>query len=305
MERLPVDLSLRELRNFEEVARLGNISRAAQQLGLTQPALSWSIKKIEESLGVELFHRSRQGVVLTKAGSTFLARSRQLNQAWRALTESLIEDEDRIGGEFTLGVHATIAGFTLPRFCPPLLTQHPNIQFKLIHDLSRRISEGVISFEIDYGIVVNPPKHPDLTIAELFEDEIRLWSHQNPSPLQLRDQSQSIVICHPDMVQTETMLQLAYEKGLLKGKRIMYTPQLELIAAMVAAGGGLGLLPASVARSHPSGALVPVPDSPTHRDVISLIWRGEAQRSPTARIIRETIIHELRKQTQDFKPLPR
>ena len=289
-----MDISLRELRLFEETARLSNISRAAQRLGMTQPALSWSIKKIENALGVTLFFRTKQGVVLTKVGAVFLARSRPLIQAWRQLSESLREDENRIGGVFTLGVHATLAGFTLPRFAPGLLAEHPGLELKLVHHLSRRISEGVIRFEIDFGIVVNPPRHPDLTITELFEDEIKFWTRREPGPLQARDQPESLIICHPEMAQTEPMLRSAYERGLFKGKRIMYTPELELISALVAAGGGLGLLPASVARSHPSGALVSIPDSPSHRDVISLIWRGGAPRSQSARLIRDVIVDALK-----------
>lgn len=285
-----MNLNLSELKIFDQVAQEGSFSRAAVNLGLTQPAVSWSIRKLEENLGLPLFIRSKKGVEPTRAGRTLQARARELIRQWERLTHGLQEGEQAISGVHTLGIHATLAGFCLPRFCPRLFATYPKLELKIEHDLSRIITEGVVNFKYDYGIVVNPMEHPDLVIKELYPDEIKFWVCEQPSSLQDVESEDSVVICNPDMQQTEGLMREAEKRGLFKAKRRVNTTDLKVMLGLVTAGGGIGLLPETVARSSKMGRLKPIPKSPTYGDMISLIWRADTQKSEASKAVREMIL---------------
>ena len=288
-----MNFTLQELKSFEETAVVGNISKAAVRLGLTQPALSWQIRKLEDQFGEILFHRTKKGVTLTRAGETLLTRSRTLLRDWENLGLKLNQGEEELKGSYTLGVHPLVGLFTLPRFCPALHTNYPEIRLKLVHDLSRIIAEDVLGFKLDYGIVVNPPPAPDLTIVDLYEDHIGFWTAPRAGPPGDPHAAQSVIICNPDMVQTDALVSAALKSGILKSKRIMYTTDLQVIAGLTAAGGGIGLMPATIAQNLAGGPLLALPNGPVHPDVISLIWRGEAQKSAASRAVRKTIIEQV------------
>jgi len=285
-----MDISISELKIFHEVALAGAISKAAVRVGLTQPALSWSIKKLEDQLGVTLFLRSKKGMKLTRAGETFLFKSRELMRRWERLGHMLHEQEHEIRGVYSLGVHATMAAYALPRFCPRLLEDNPAIGLQLTHDLSRRIAEGVIHHKYDFGIVVNPPQHPDLTIVKLYPDHIKFWTAHEPTRVQDPKDANAVIICNPDMQPCEPMLQEAWSKGVITSRRLLYTNDMNVISAMTAAGGGIGLMPASMLDALPENSYRALPGSPVKQDTITLIWRGDAQKSAASALIRESII---------------
>lgn len=291
-----MSINLDELKAFEAVCSEGNISQAARRLGVTQPSLSWTIRKLEEVVGCQLFHRSKKGVVLSRAGELFRTRARVLHRNWEQLLTGLHNETQEPAGIYTLGIHPTMAYFTLPKFVPNLLRQYPKVDLKPVHDLSRNIIEGVIQFRYDYGLVVNAPQHPDLTIVDLYQDDILLWTLAEPTPLQDPNNLASVIICNPDLAQTQSILANAFRSGLVKSERVFYTKELMVIAALTAAGAGIGLMPKTLIHGQPGEKLVALKGSPLAHDQVSLIWRGEAQKSVAAKAIRQEIISALKEQ---------
>lgn len=291
-------IQLDDLRMVQAVAQFRNISKAATHLRLTQPALSWSLKKLETELGVLLFHRTKKGVVPTSSGVAFLNRVRDLVSSWESLKENLQRDQTAIRGSFSLGIHGTLAAFTLPKFCPELLEKHPQIELKLTHDHSRNISRGVVDYRFDYGIVVNPGQHLDLVVKHLFNDRVMFWVANQPHQLQDPAHEDAIWLCNPNMKQAEEMMVGAGTHDGWKTRRIIYTSDLIVIASMVAAGGGIGLLPETLARAYPSGNLVPLVNTPSMADEICLTWRADTQKSAASKLVRQAIMTGL------FEPKP-
>ncbi len=289
-----MDFSLHQLRAFEEVAKNRNISKAAVSLGLSQPALSWLIRKMEDQLGVQLFVRTKKGVSLTKAGDTFLSRSRELSICWERLNLAIQKDERDASGLYTLGAYHTVAMYALPQFFPQLSRRYPKIELRLVDGLSREITEGVINLQIDFGLVVNPVRHPDLTIVELYKDELLFWVRKEPSPLQDFRNSEAVFCCNPEMLQWDSMLKEASSMGWLRGHRVLYATDLMVIAALVREGGAIGLLPRTIAESFAGEQIQPLPRSPRYGDIICLVWRGDAQKTHAAQLIRQSIVAGLR-----------
>lgn len=160
--------SSKELTYFMELAVTLNFSRASERIGISQPSLSSAIKNLENTIGIPLFLRGKNGVLLTPAGKHLLAHSKKMLQLWNSIKSESLASHHEVQGCVTLGCHSSVALYTLQAFLPTLITNYPRLEIQLKHNLSRKILEKVINLSIDIGIVVNPVKHPDLIIQKII-----------------------------------------------------------------------------------------------------------------------------------------
>ena len=288
-----------ELLYFVEVANTRNISRAAERLGITQPTLSLAVRRLEDSFGLPLLIRSKSGVQLTKSGEKLVFQARDLLDSWEKIRSDSIKDEQTIGGMYSIGCHVSVALYSLG-FLPSLLGENPGLEIKLKHDLSRKIAERVISFNIDFGIVVNPTRHPDLVIRPLVRDEVTFWTAKNPTKQQDLSTGEALLVCDPELTQTQVLLkQLAKKKA--RYSRIINTGSLEVASSLVAEGVGVGILPGKVAQRYESFELQRLENMPKFHDRICLVYRADAQKSVTARYIARAIERSFKDQLLDDK----
>ncbi len=286
---MPMAPNFTDITYFIEVAQTKNISRAAERLGITQPSLSSAVKRLEDSLGVILFIRGRTGVQLTKAGKELLGRGRFLLLNWEQLRADINKKETGVSGQYVIGCHPSVALYSLSHFLPQLVQQYPELEIKLTHDLSRKITEGVISFEIDFGIVVNPVRHPDLVIHQLCTDDVLFWAAFKPSSTQNLDSESGVLVCDLNLIQVQKMINDLQKKA--QGfKRIIQSSDLEVITELTASGVGVGILPKRVATRISAQKLRPLDDClPVFKDKICLIYRADAQKTYGSRIIIDEI----------------
>lgn len=280
-----------DIQYFIEVAETLNMSRAAEKLGVRQPTLSLAMKRLEDAVAVPLLVRSKTGVQLTHAGRRFLAKSRQLLEQWNEVRTLAQREETELAGRYSLGVHPSVALTALPLFLPRLLQTFRDLEMQLVHDSSREVTELVIGFQVDFGLVVNPRPHPDLTIMHLYDDEFALWMARDPSPLQDIEGGEAVLITDPDLWQSQHVLQ-ALAKRKVSFRRTVRTSNLELVASLTTAGAGIGLLPRQIAQR--SSGLAPLPgELPTVRDKHCLVFRTDAQRSAASRALVQWIRAQL------------
>lgn len=264
-----------ELKYFLEVANTRNLSRASERLGISQPSLSAAIKRLEDSVGTELFIRHKKGVTLTQAGKQLLAHTNQLLQYWDEVKSQALASHHEIQGNYKLGCHPSLGLSYLSGFLPELLLSHSKLLIQLEYDLSRKITERVINLSIDIGLVVNPIQHPDLIIHKLRKDDVTLWIPRNIKNRNVNiDENEAIIICDTDLAQTQWLLKALQNKQ-IKFKRLIHSSNLEVIGNLTANGCGIGILPSSVALSLYSKVIKPVSDAPVYRDEVCLIYRHE------------------------------
>lgn len=283
MKNLP---SPSDLGYFLEVVSASNLSRAAERLGISQPALTLAMQRLEQSFGVKLLIRGKTGVKATHAGQRLVSQARVLLHEWEKIRDSARQDHTEVSGSFTIGCHPSVALYSLPGFVPALLKRHPKLELKLSHDLSRRITEDVVSFRIDFGIVVNPVPHPDLVIQNLCRDEVTFWC----APGGERD----VLVCDPELIQTQALLKQQARKG-KPFARTISSSNLEVVASLTASGAGVGILPSRVARqaggSTKGSRLAPLSaDAPRYADQVCLVYRADAQKSRASRVISQAIV---------------
>ena len=282
-----------ELSYFLEVAHTLNMSRAAERIGISQPALTHAMKRLEEALGHEVLIRSKSGVQLTKAGEKLVFRARNLFEFWEQLRQDIETDHKEIQGLYRVGCHASVAMYTLPHFTTKLFLKNPNLEFKLQHDLSRKITEEVISARLDFGIVINPIEHPDLVIQPLFKDEVSFWVAQKPSSLQDLKSKNPVLICDSDLLQSQSLLKQLQKKK-IKFARFLTTSNLGVVAHLVDQGAGVGILPKRVALQQRLQIKSLSSNLPKFQDRCCLVHRADMQKSPSAKALLRWITKELK-----------
>ncbi len=281
-----------EIKYFLEVSSALNISRAAERLGISQPSLSLAIRRLEDSLGSELLVRNKSGVKLTKAGEKFALQARMLIDEWEKLKNTIAGNEESVSGHFSIGCHPSVAMYSLPEFLTDLMSEFQELEISLFHDLSRKVTESVISFRTDFGIVVNPVRHPDLVIKSLISDQVTFWTGPERTDLNDIKSNNAILICDQELIQTQALLKNI--KKMRTFKRVLDSSNLEVVAALVACGAGVGILPGRVATRISAQGLKKVPGLPVFNDEICLIYRADAQRSKASKVIIETIQKKLK-----------
>lgn len=159
------------------IAAHKHMTRAAEELGVSQPALSAALRKLEAEIGTELFHRTGHGVEPTEAGRVFIEHAQMTMRAadqTREAVRSLVGLET---GSIRVGAGATATGYLLPKAIHAVRDDYPGLRFSIREAGSLQVAQGVISGELDLGIVTLPVVHPrseDLMVIHEIQDELRL-----------------------------------------------------------------------------------------------------------------------------------
>lgn len=166
------DLNLHLLEQFVALARTRNFTRAAEEMHLSQPALSRAIQKLEDQLGQPLFERKPREVVLTDLGEVLLERAREILKLMEDTFAELSDAGRR--GRIRLGAIPTIAPYFLPGLLSSFARSHPDISVIVQEDttenLIRRCSHG----ELDLAILALPIIAKNLEVEPLFDEELLL-----------------------------------------------------------------------------------------------------------------------------------
>lgn len=285
--------SASELKYFVEVSGSLNFTRAAERLGISQPSLSVAMQRLEHTIGMPLFFRSKRGVVLTQAGKQLLHQSRRLLADWELIKSQAMASEQEVQGAFTIGCHVSVGLYSLPGVVDHLLEKFPKLELKFAHDLSRRIAERVIRSEVDIGIVVNPVRHPDLIIRKLAEDEVTFWRGAGDRRIQNLSGGEGVLICDPDLIQTQDLLKKLKRQKIVFSRTIE-SSSLEVVTQLAASGAGVCVLPGRVASTALGQGLRKIPKTPIFRDEICLIYRVENKGVRSIQVIAEKFIESFK-----------
>lgn len=233
-----------DLKYFVVTARILHLTKAAKELGLSQPALSHCIKRLETETGESLFLRRKEGLVLTRAGEFLLLRGQKICDDLDQVSETLKNGNSQFQKSLTVGMHASVAAYTMPA----LLMNDGGLNFHFKFGLSREVTEWIHTGKIDCGLVINPYPHSNLVIQELAEDKVTLWMKKETRGK--ADQGTSdVLFFDPQLHQTQSLLRQIEKKG-IRFKQHYEISNLELIAKFVYEGAGVGILPEKVIKNY-------------------------------------------------------
>src|ERR1700752_568487 len=155
-----VNVTMRQLRYFDALARHGHFGRAAEASSISQPALSMQIKEMEETLGGLLLERSARQVALTRFGEELAQRVRDILRAVDELGDFARASRDRFAGRLRIGKIPTIAPYLLPTVIGQLSREHPDIDIHVREALTTKLIQELADGRLDAAIVALPVSEP-------------------------------------------------------------------------------------------------------------------------------------------------
>lgn len=261
-----------EIDYFIEIYQTRHISKAALRLGVSQPTLTQSLQRLESKLGTLLFHRTKQGVVPTPNAALFYQHAQSLRDCWAEIQSGVFDGDHEIEGSFVIGCHQSVGAYTLPTLVERLASEAPKINIKLVHDFSRKITEGIVSYQVDLGYVVNPPRHPDLVLKKIGNDQICFWKKRGQTSVP------KVIFADASRDQVEELLGKA--KGqYFSGWSLVPSTSFELIRTLTHQGLGVGILPERVAKADGADLMIYDKQLPIYHDQIYLAFRKEVLKS--------------------------
>ncbi len=147
-------MELRDFQYFEVIATTGHLGRAAEKLGRTQPALSKSVRRMENEIGTRLLVKSGRGVTLTTAGRIMLERARSLRMTVEQNLREIADIAKGAVGNIRVGSGATTAEYLLPLVCSRFLGEAPGVQFEISIGMNDVLRTALNDGKVD--IVVGP-----------------------------------------------------------------------------------------------------------------------------------------------------
>ena len=161
-------MTLQQLEYIVSVSKEQSFSKASEKCFVTQPTLSMQIQKLEETLGVIIFDRSKQPVVPTMIGKEIIAQARKVLMESKALKEIVASSKKQISGELRVGIIPTVAPYLVPLFLMDFLKSNPTINLILNELPTEQIVNHLKEDLLDAGILVTPLHDPHITESALY-----------------------------------------------------------------------------------------------------------------------------------------
>lgn len=280
----------RQMECFLAVARLGNVSRAAEEMFLTQPTLTARLKGLEEEVGDSLFVRTSRGMRLTEAGREFVPYAERVIGGFEDGKRRLAEMRGVLGGRLVLGSSPGVGTYALPGLLERFVAAYPGVVVSVRTGHSDEILEMVLKEEVQLGLT-KEMSHPEIESLTLYEDELALVvdpDHRftEKGSASLQDIGEENLILFDKHSSYNEQTQSMFRSAGLRELRTMEVDNIEAAKRMVEHRLGVAFLPrTAVVRSVASGDLVivDVQESPAlSRPIAALKRRDVAAVGPVA-----------------------
>ena len=233
-----------QIRAFDAVAREGSFSRAAEALGLTQPALTIQVKALEETYGVKLLNRSRRSVQLTEMGERLFRMSRRYASLEEQMREVLVESTELESGRLSLtadGPHIAMGVFA--RF----LARHPKIELSVAMGNTRFVRDQLLERRTDLAILPGVDRHPQIHAMPLWRHTaVVIVANDHPwasrKSLDLAELDGQAMVSREEGSNTRRVTHQAMVKAGVRPRIVLELGSREAVCEAVGAGLGFGMV---------------------------------------------------------------
>jgi DNA-binding transcriptional LysR family regulator len=282
-------LSLVQLEAFVRVAQARNFRAAAQGLNVSQPALTRSIKIVEEALGTKVFDRTAHGVELTPNGEMLLPVAERILAELDGSFSDLAQHISGVVGRITIAVLPSVGATILPGWIESFQGSEQRYQF-IIHDVRETILLDMLkSGQVDFAISSRPVNSPELIFSPLLKDEFVLVCTRDHDLARLPSASWSVFAEHPFIAGTRDTSVRAICEAMFGREGIPVVPKYETAnwsvgGQLVARKLGISAMPKLVLGLTDMARLTTIPLEPTIARSIGALTRSGRTLSAAVRL---------------------
>lgn len=283
------------LRSFIETADAGSLSRAARQLGLSQPSLTGQVQRLEQSLGAELFERHGRGVRLTEAGQALYPRARRLLEEMRAAEDAVRREGAMAASTLRVGAIPTVAPYLMPAALTRWRLRDTTTRVELREDYSAVLARALHDGSLDVAVAALPYAFDGLATEVLGVDRLLVAVPSTHSAA--RAGRITLTQLHDSPAITLDPMHCLGEQvaGFCSSRQVLpsvvcRSAQLATVLELVGAGVGVSIVPALAAARHntPQCVYVPLDGHTLQREIVA-VWRRDGGLSSSARSFVETV----------------
>ncbi|BDI33103.1 LysR family transcriptional regulator [Capsulimonas corticalis] len=301
-------MELRQLEAFVKIASEKNFTRAAEELSLTQPAVTRQIAALEQELRTRLLDRLGRRVELTAAGAALYPYALEILRLADEARRAVGDVAQGVSGHLSVGASSTAATYLLPPLLRRFREEHPGVEMSVHTGASARVAEMVLANAVDMAVVMDFRERPGIasvTLAEYANVAVTYPDHA------LARQKEGIRVSQLAgipliLMQTETSLRrqvdrLFMEAGVEKTVS-MELDNVEAIKKMIEARLGVSILPLLAVHSEITDsrlAALTLQDAPAARQRLSAIYRVDKYRSAALQAFIQLLMRELEKNFLD------
>ncbi|MEP4769559.1 MAG: LysR substrate-binding domain-containing protein [Roseibium sp.] len=289
-----INITLKQLRYFEALARHGHFGRAADDCAISQPALSMQIKELEETLGAVLFERSARRVSLTNFGAEAVKRAREILRSADELTDLARASKDRLVGRLRIGVIPTIAPYLLPSVIANLTRLHPNLDIHVRETVTPKLIEELRDGRLDTAILALPISEPSLTETPLFDENFVLVRPGADDGLPIPNietlrEMRLLLLEEGHCFRDQALSFCNYQSG--PPRETLDASSLSTLVQMVSAGMGVTFIPEMAVPVETRSATVSIArfEPPEPARTIGMVWRKTTPLAPQLKEISEEV----------------
>ncbi len=301
------NLTFRQLRYVEALARHGHFGRAAEACSISQPALSMQIKAFEDELGGDLFERGGRQIRLTPFGEEVVARAKDILRALEELEG--FARASRGGGvaKLRIGVIPTVAPYLLPSVVGELTRLHGGMDLRVRETLTPRLVQELNDGRLDMAIVALPVSEPSLSEVALFTESFVLVRPRKddgkPAPsLEALREMRLLLLEEGHCFREQALAFCDIGQGRAQPRDLLDASSLATLVQMVDAGLGVTLIPEMAVAVETRSASVSLVqfERPRPTRTIGMVWR---KTSPLAQQLKE-ISEVVRRSAEAMRPQP-
>lgn len=245
-------MDIKSLKTFLMIAQEQSFSRAAEQLHLSQPAISKRIAQLEQDMNMSLFNRIGRHVSLTEAGTTLLPHAKQILRAAEQAERSLSQLSETVSGSLRIATSHHVGLHHLPKPLRAFVSAYPQVELDIAFLDSEVACQAVESGDIELAVVTLPLDPPDSLICEcLWDDPLGILvadNHAlaNTSNIQLKDLMRYPAVLPDAQTYTRRLLDETFTALDIQPQVLIATNYLETLRMLVSTGLGWSALPVSL-----------------------------------------------------------
>ncbi|MGX4766719.1 LysR family transcriptional regulator [Bacillus mojavensis] len=285
-----------QLEYFQTLARIQHVTKAAETLSITQPALSRSIVRLENYLGVPLFDRQGRSITLNKYGERFLKRVDSIMKEFtegREEIQSLLQPDQ---GEVSLGFLHTLGTTIVPNLIGAFKDQYPNVHFQLNQSHSNQLLDKLKSGELDLCLLASFPVESNIMWKPLWKEELFLFLPKHHvlatrQEITLNDIAHEPFVLMKEGFALRVTIDHIFEQVNITPNIVFEGEEAATIAGFVAAGLGVSILPDFKGLDQTNIAKVRI-SWPRFERTVGIYWIEGKYLSPVAENFKQYIINQ-------------